>query len=261
MLIRREGWNRSRTESRKVKNKGLWKPTKFELSGGRLKASKNPKYLAVGSRLITDIVAKTYQEAICKHAKGLLVDLGCGQVPLYGYYKDYVSDVICIDWEGRGSENPYLDYIADLNRNIPLPADYCDTLLATDVLEHISNPDLLWKEMARILKNKGRLILASPFLYPLHEEPFDYCRYTEHKLRMFCENNGFTVIELRPYGGTPEVIFSLIAIHLNICKSLAACYVFLCNLFLKIPLCKYISAKTDKKFPLGYILVAEQSSK
>lgn len=241
-----------------MKNKEQWQPTKYEYDGNKLRPSKHHKHVAVGSRLTADVLARIYQEAIYKYARGLLVDLGCGQAPLYGYYKKFVSDTICIDWEQKGHKNPYLDYVSDLNLRFPLPDNYCDTLLVTDVLEHISNPDLFWQELARITKEEGVLILGSPFLYPIHEQPFDYARYSEYKLRFFCKMNGFTVLELKPYGGTPEVLLNLIANHLNFCKCLAAIHVFLSRLLLKNPLCKYLSTKTEHKFPLGYILVAKK---
>jgi len=242
-----------------MRNEELWQPTKFDYIGDSLRVSKKHENVAIGSRLIAEILVKIYQEVISKYARGRLVDLGCGKAPLYGYYKKFVSDVICIDWQQVGGENIYLDHVADLNNGIPLSENYCDTLLVTDVLEHISNPELFWEEMARVLKEEGIIILGAPFLYPLHEQPYDFCRYSEYKLRLFCEKNGFAVEKLQAYGGSPEVMLNLIANHLNFCKSLAASHVFFSRLFLKTPISKYLTKKTRCKFPLGYILVARKT--
>lgn len=81
-----------------MKNKDLWKPSKFVYKRGNLIASRDPNEVGIGSRLISDIIAAIYNKNLKLHAKGKLLDLGCGKVPLYNSYKDYISDNICVDW-------------------------------------------------------------------------------------------------------------------------------------------------------------------
>ncbi|HRF81361.1 MAG TPA: methyltransferase domain-containing protein, partial [Flavobacteriales bacterium] len=75
-----------------------------------------------------------------------------------------------------------------------------DTIILSDVLEHIRKPEALVKEMYRILAPGGQVIMNVPFYYGLHEQPFDYYRYTQFALRAITEDAGFAVVELEAIG-------------------------------------------------------------
>jgi SAM-dependent methyltransferase len=57
-----------------------------------------------------------------------------------------------------------------------------DTIVMAEILEHIHSPHLALENVHRILKNGGRLILTTPFIFPIHEAPYDYYRYTRYGL-------------------------------------------------------------------------------
>ena len=82
-------------------------------------ASPNPDDVAVSSRLIADIVASYYDTYIRGYACGKLPDLGCGKVPLFDAYRDFVTQNICVDWGNSLHENEYLDLECDLTRTLP----------------------------------------------------------------------------------------------------------------------------------------------
>jgi SAM-dependent methyltransferase len=223
--------------------------------------------VARSSRLSANILAVAYESAIKRHASGLLLDLGCGTVPLYEIYQHYVSDNICVDWENTRHESVFLDHSFDLNQGISLPSETFDTILATDVLEHVANPELLWREMARVLKPGGKIILGVPFLYCLHEEPHDYQRFTKYKLQMFCEQNGLAVVSLEPCGGAPEIIFDIVAKNIaifvknrTVSKILSSCHFFAGNVFVQSKIGRKFSRATAQKFPLFYCVVAQKSA-
>jgi SAM-dependent methyltransferase len=250
-----------------MQNKHLWKPSKFVVTAKGCRASKDSKQVARGSRFAVDILATAYEGAIKLHASGVLLDLGCGNVPLYEIYQSHVSDNICVDWEGTRHKSPFLDHSFDLNHGIPLPSETFDTILATDVLEHVSNPELLWREMARVLKPGGKIILGVPFFYWLHEEPHDYQRFTKYKLQMFCEQNGLTVVSLESCGGAPEIIFDIISKNIpivvrnkTVSKILSACHFFAGNVFVQSNIGRKLSRASAQKFPLFYSLVAQKAA-
>ena len=103
-----------------MKNKENWLPTKFVYRNGKLKASRDKKEVAVSSRLATNITAEFYQKELSNYARGKLLDLGCGNVPLYATYKDLVEDNFCVDWQDSMHLNKYLDLNADLNKPLEL---------------------------------------------------------------------------------------------------------------------------------------------
>ena len=88
-----------------------------------------------------------------------------------------------------------------MDGRIPLADASIDSALCTEVLEHCPDPAAVLAEVHRILKPGGSLVLTLPFLWPLHEVPHDWCRYTPFALKSFLESTGFQVCELRPLGG------------------------------------------------------------
>ncbi len=134
------------------------------------------------------------------HARGRLLDLGCGAVPLYGMYRDLVSEITCVDWPNSLHNSSHVDISADLHGPLPLSDAAFDTVLLTDVLEHMAEPKGLMREVARVLAPGGKILVGVPFLYWLHEEPHDYYRFTKFALRRMLDESGLEVLEIDAYG-------------------------------------------------------------
>ena len=96
-----------------MKNKANWTPSKFVIKNKKLRASKNPSHVGISSRLITDIIAQFYDSRIKTYAKGELLDLGCGNVPLYESYKNYITNNTCVDWGNSLHKNNFRKHAAD----------------------------------------------------------------------------------------------------------------------------------------------------
>jgi SAM-dependent methyltransferase len=58
-----------------------------------------------------------------------------------------------------------------------------DAIVATNVLEHIYDAEAAVRNIRRALKPGGRALVTVPFAFPLHNEPIDFWRFTEHSLR------------------------------------------------------------------------------
>ncbi len=245
-----------------MKSKEQWKASKYILKKGNLKASRNKKDVNISSRLFVDLVAQFYQENIPLFVSGKLLDLGCGNVPLFEAYKSYITENTCIDWENTIHKNPFLDIETDINQPLPIDDKTFDTVILSDVLEHIRKPEELIAEVYRIMKPNGKFILNIPFFYWLHEQPFDYFRYTKFALQSMLEDAGFKIIKIEAMGGTPEVltdIFCKNALAIPIIgKPIVLFIQFITRLFLKTGVGKKVSKKTAEKFPLGYFVVVEK---
>jgi SAM-dependent methyltransferase len=78
-------------------------------------------------------------------------------------------------------------------QSLPFADDSIDHALLLDVIEHIPEPDKSFAELYRVLKPGGSLTLQVPFLYPIHDEPLDFHRWTRHGLRRAAARHGFAV--------------------------------------------------------------------
>ncbi len=243
-----------------MNNEAQWRPSKFVMRRGRLRASRDAGQIGVGSRLIGDAVASCYQEFLPQHARGRLVDLGCGRAPLYGTYRPHVSSVTCVDWAQSLHDNPYLDSLVDLNSPLPFDDASFDTVILSDVLEHLAEPQLIWAEMARILAPGGRVLLNVPFLYRIHEAPYDYARYTEFALRRFAAQSSLDVLVLEPVAGSAAVLADLLGKHLEqggvVGRLLAASVAAATWGLLRWGPIRRADQASAAAFPLGYFVVA-----
>jgi SAM-dependent methyltransferase len=129
---------------------------------------------------------------------GRVLDVGCGIKP----YKDLfrVNEYIGLELEsssdrGRRSADVFYD-----GRTFPFESNMFDAVVTNQVLEHVFEPDDFLKEIYRVLRANGRLLLSVPFLWDEHEKPVDYGRYTSFGLRYLLEKHGFTILEHRKTG-------------------------------------------------------------
>ena len=244
-----------------MKNIPFWKPTKYVLDGPHLRASRNPDEVWPPSRLMADIIAKYYQVELPKYSKGNLLDLGCGKAPLYLIYKNHASNITCVDWDNSIHGHSHLDFTMDLNEKLKFDNDQFDTIILSDVLEHIREPKNLMSEIFRILKNEGHLLMNIPFLYWLHEEPYDYQRFTKYALINLSKSSGFEIIALNEIGGAPEVTSDILQKSTysgRLGRRVSSTIYFLTTVFLNTKWGQKISKKSSLQFPYGYFLVLKK---
>ncbi len=185
-----------------MKNKELWKPSKFEISQNKLIPS---SLISYSSYRMASFIGLFYTEQIEKHCKGHLLDLGCGSVPMYDYYKSMAESITCADWENSAHDTNHIDVFCDLNDKLPFEDNSFDTIIFSDVFEHLSNPFGALSEIKRILKKDGKLLMNYPFLYGIHEAPYDYCRYTKYRMNTWFEALNLKIITETEYGNLFEL--------------------------------------------------------
>lgn len=126
--------------------------------------------------------------------RGTLLDVGCGERP-YSGCRSQVTQWIGLDADTNSSAD-----ITGSADAVPLPDATIDTVLCTQVLEHVAEPENAFAELHRVLRPGGMLILSVPQYWPLHEEPYDFRRYTEIGLRALATKGGFSVVAMRAQG-------------------------------------------------------------
>ena len=237
-----------------------WRPSKFVLKDGKLLPSDDPAELGIGSRIVAECMAAQYQRALQKYAHGRLLDLGCGKVPLYAVYRDLVDEAVCIDWQSGLHGSKHVDFFRDLNKDLELPDSSFDTIVLSDVLEHIRKPERLVSQIHALLRPGGSVILGVPFFYWIHEEPYDFFRYTKFALSAMVEDAGFEVCYLEETGGAPEILADLAGKLMSPVPIVQKGFVRCARMMRRTSLAKRLTARTRVRFPLGYLLVARKAS-
>ena len=238
-----------------MKNADSWKPIRWNFDKTKNRLVPNLSKIYPGSVHIAYLQAEAYLPIIMNHIAGRMLDCGCDQVPYYEVYRDQILENICLDWKGTRSEIPWVDVWADMNEDLPFESGFFDSILCTDILPHVWKPEELFKEFCRILKPGGKVVLTSIFNNWLVEPPHEFGHYSEYALRRFCEENGFSVVQIESYGGHADVLLDTLnkgmtgRVSNRIFRMIRA-------LVISTPWYKVNRAKTRHLYPLGYSLVA-----
>jgi SAM-dependent methyltransferase len=148
-------------------------------------------------------------------ASGYVLDIGCAGGGVFSVL-DKVDGYCGLDYPATASGlyGTRPDIFADA-ACLPLADASFDTVLMLDVLEHVREPEAALAEASRVLRSGGRLLLIIPFAYPMHDQPHDYQRITEHGLVHRLHKAGLVVNQLCEAGGAGEAAASNFAIALS----------------------------------------------
>ncbi|MGB3070987.1 MAG: methyltransferase domain-containing protein [Ottowia sp.] len=131
---------------------------------------------------------------------GRVLDLGCGTRPFETDILEYADEYIGVDWSNT-LHNLKADIISDLNKPLPIPSVSFDHIVSLEVLEHLHDPQMMLSEAFRILKSGGSITVSAPFMWWVHEAPWDYYRYTQFGHKYLFSKAGFVGIEVQPTTG------------------------------------------------------------
>jgi len=112
-----------------------------------------------------------------------------------------------------------LDISAEREPNIV--ADICeiefeeefDAIVMAEVLEHVQRPHIAVERVLAALKPGGKLILTVPFIFPIHDRPHDYFRYTKYGLQYLLGD--YNEVKIQEKNGWGEAIVVSLARFIN----------------------------------------------
>jgi SAM-dependent methyltransferase len=145
------------------------------------------------------------RQASSVRAGSRVLDVGAGSCvyrPLFSHCEYKTQDSAALNGNlCRTGGYGEIDYVGDAT-SIPVPDGAFDTVLCTEVLEHVPDPVAVIHELARILKPDGKLILTAPLGSGLHQEPHHYYGgFTPYWYRKFLAEAGFGEITIEPNAG------------------------------------------------------------
>lgn len=162
----------------------------YEIPGFQLPDLFNPYY--IDRKTIYDFI----QQAAKQYSGDIVLDFGCGNKP----YEKLFSCTTYIGCDVHVSGHPDNDKKADVyyeGHNLPFEAEYFDTVLSTQVLEHVEEFDEIFRELVRILKREGFLIITIPFCFEEHEKPYDFRRFTSFGIKKLFEDHGIELLDIK----------------------------------------------------------------
>ena len=153
------------------------------------------------------ILKKLQLDAIKRYGSklsGRVLDIGCGTRPYRNMIKARlyigVDELITVRPDVCGSCRP-----------LAFRDGSFDSVICTELLEHVREPEACIAEIARVLKQGGCAYITAPQTWCLHYEPDDYWRFTRYGLEYLLRKSGFDIESVERIGG----IFSLVGVRLT----------------------------------------------
>jgi SAM-dependent methyltransferase len=145
---------------------------------------------------------------------GRLMDFGCGSKPYRSLFRVAVYTGVDFENPGHPHINEQIDVFYD-GKHIPFEAGTFDSLFCSEVFEHVFNLDEVLRELHRVLKSGGKILVTCPFAICEHEAPNDFARYSSYGMRHLFEKHGFEVLVLDKSGNNVEVVFQLWIMYIH----------------------------------------------
>lgn len=169
--------------------------------------SKTPIHAGFWNRIRLDDTIR--KRAGC--ARGVLLDVGCGLKPYEIDFAPFVRKHFGLEYfPESGYRGNRADVAGDASC-LPFADATIDTILCTEVLEHVANPEKAIEEFSRVLAPGGIAITTAPFFYPVHDS-HDFFRYTDKGLAAMMKRHGLEVVEVTSLSGggvTLALMFNL----------------------------------------------------
>ena len=86
-------------------------------------------------------------------------------------------------------------------KKIKLSRNSADLVLIPNLIHHIEDLQLIFKQIKKILKNRGKIYIFEPLIRELHQEPEDFGRFTPHGLKNTLKKFGFKNFKVKYCGG------------------------------------------------------------
>jgi len=140
-----------------------------------------------------------------------LLDVGCGEMPYLSLFEPHTREVVGMDtWD-----NPRASLQGPIEA-IPAPDASFDVVLCAQVLEHVAHPAQGIRELSRVTRPGGRVLLSTHGATVYHPNPVDLWRWTGAGLeRLFSENGDWSSVTVSAGSGTASSLAMLNAIYLE----------------------------------------------
>lgn len=131
---------------------------------------------------------------------GRVLDIGCSTKPYKPLFSGRFTQYVGVDVPFSDHTKAFID-VFGRGEHLPFRGNAFDTVLMTEVLEHVPEPQMALKEVERVLAPGGTAIVSVPFMYRIHEVPYDFFRYTPYSMKHMAQAAGLQVNQVITRGG------------------------------------------------------------
>jgi len=160
-------------------------------------------------KMAIDEALATY--AVPARPKARALDIGCGRQPFRTSLQDIGYQYVGMDVHQNPEQTVF--HFGAIDQPLPdsLAHETFDLLLVTEVLEHVADWSAAFQNFAALLSTDGIILITSPFIYPLHEIPYDFWRPTLHAIKFFADREGLEQLCSRSVGAPADVLGTVLA--------------------------------------------------
>jgi len=150
-----------------------------------------------------------------KWLQGKTLDFGCGTKPYRNLFPN-VTEYIGVEYDNGFNSISKVgsDFFYD-GKTLPFADASFDSFFSSQVFEHVFNLEEILPEINRVLKPGAHFMVSVPFVWPEHEQPFDYGRYSSFGMPHLLEKNGFKVATFIKTSNYLQTLCQLWALYLN----------------------------------------------
>ena len=132
-------------------------------------------------------------KSLAIHIDGKILDVGCGSKPYQDLFINK-STYVGLEYESSvlNEKKVKVEYTYQGDQ-FPFNNHHFDSVVCFQVLEHVFNAETFVREIHRVVKSNGKVLLTVPFVWDEHEQPYDFGRYSSYGLKALFERNGFKV--------------------------------------------------------------------
>lgn len=141
-----------------------------------------------------------------------VLDAGCGRQP----FRQRLEENGCMYCSMDVNQNPEesVQYLCALDETLPaalLQEGPFDLIICLEVLEHVADWNIAFKNFALLLKPGGHLLITTPHFFYLHEEPYDFWRATPYTFEYFGNKHGLQIQQFKKAGNALDILETILS--------------------------------------------------
>lgn len=141
-----------------------------------------------------------------------VLDAGCGRQP----FRKRLEESGCSYTSMDVNQNPEgsVHYVCAIDEALPgalVAEGPFDLIICLEVLEHVADWDVAFKNFSTLLKQGGKLVATAPHFFYLHEVPYDFWRPTQYSFEYFGKRHSLHMEHFVKGGNALDILETILS--------------------------------------------------